>query len=91
MGPPVGGPQFPGRDPARDNRIDGDHSCSRANLARSSAHEAPTEIAFAQVLEHALRHLAWLAKEDDVVKETLIPAWHEELAGYVPAPFEQLD
>jgi hypothetical protein len=63
----------------------------RADLARSTAHEAPAEIAFAQVLEHALRHLAWLAKEDDVVRETLSDAWHDELAGYVPAPFEQLD
>lgn len=62
----------------------------RAHLARSTAHEAPAEIAFAQVLEHGLRHLAWLDREDTVVHETLSEDWHTELAGYVPAPFEQL-
>ena len=63
----------------------------RAALARSTAHEAPSEIAFSQVLEHALRHLAWLSNEDEAVKEALSDAWKNELAGYVPAPFQQLD
>ncbi len=62
----------------------------RADLARSTAQQAPGEIAFTQVLEHALRHLAWLDREDAVVNETLSEAWHAELATYVPAPFEQL-
>lgn len=63
----------------------------RADLARSTAQEAPTEIASKQVLEHALRHLAWLAKEDPVVGETLSDAWLSELATYVPSPFQQLE
>ena len=65
-------------------------SIGRADLARSAAAEAPTSIAYRQVLEHALRHLAWLAKEVDVVEATLSPGWHERLASYVPEPFPQL-
>jgi hypothetical protein len=68
----------------------GAHSVERADLARSAATEAPTSIAYRQVLEHALRHLAWLAKEDEVVKATLSPGWHARLAEYVPEPFQQL-
>lgn len=62
----------------------------RADLARSAAAVAPTSIAYRQVLEHALRHLAWLAAEDEVVKTTLSPQWHRTLASYVPEPFQQL-
>lgn len=62
----------------------------RADLARSSATEAPPSIEYRQVLEHGLRHLAWLAKEDEVVQELLPDAWHEVLDGYVPEPFRQL-
>ena len=63
----------------------------RSDLARSTAHEAPTDIGSNQVLEHALRHLAWLAKEDRVVGETLNQAWITELSTYVPSPFQQLE
>src|SRR5947209_1548929 len=38
----------------------------RRELARSAATTAPPDIAHAQVLEHALRHLAWLAHDDPV-------------------------
>jgi hypothetical protein len=62
----------------------------RADLARNSEHAAPSEISYGQVLEHALRHLAWLAKDDDVVKRTLDGSWHRMLASYVPEPFRQL-
>ncbi len=62
----------------------------RADLARSGATRAPAVIGSLQVLEHALRHLAWLAQEDDVVASTLDGGWHAALRGYVPAPFEQL-
>jgi hypothetical protein len=65
-------------------------SIERADLARSAATEAPASIAYRQVLEHALRHLAWLAKEDNVVRATLSPSWHDRLGGYVPEPFQQL-
>ena len=65
-------------------------SIERVDLARSAAAEAPTSIAYRQVLEHALRHLAWLASEDEVVATTLSPEWHDRLALYVPEPFQQL-
>jgi hypothetical protein len=60
-------------------------------LARSDASAAPTTIASNQVLEHALRHLAWLAKEDDVVRDVLSQSWHAILEGYVPEPFQHLE
>lgn len=62
----------------------------RAELARSGATSAPAAIASAQVLEHGLRHLAWLANEDEVVKRTLSDEWKRVLAGYVPEPFRHL-
>jgi hypothetical protein len=62
----------------------------RAELARTGATSAPTAIASGQVLEHGLRHLAWLAKEDPTVRSTLNDDWHRVLAGYVPEPFRHL-
>src|SRR5688572_15808541 len=38
----------------------------RAELARSEATAAPAEIATTAVVEHGLRHMAWLAKDDPV-------------------------
>lgn len=63
---------------------------ARTNLARGSSTEAPSTIQSQQILEHGLRHLAWLAKEDEVVRTTLSKAWHHVLKGYVPEPFRQL-
>lgn len=63
----------------------------RSDLARSAADRAPDAIDASQVLEHALRHLAWLAKEDPVVGGTLSDAWLNELATYIPSPFRQLE
>ena len=63
----------------------------RAELARGGAAEAAGAIAANQVLEHALRHLAWLMQDDLVVKETLAgSAWPALLAGYLPEPFRHL-
>jgi hypothetical protein len=62
----------------------------RAELARNSATEAASAIATSQVVEHALRHVAWLAQDDDAVKRALSPAWLEVLEGYVPEPFRHL-
>jgi hypothetical protein len=62
----------------------------RSELARSEATAAPREIAHAQVVEHGLRHLAWLAVDDPVVAVELSPRWKEILAGYVPEPFRNL-
>ena len=60
---------------------------ARAELARSEAARAPEAIGTDQVLEHGLRHLAWLAQEDAVVADRLSPAWRVNLAAYVPEPF----
>ena len=65
-------------------------SVERAELARSGATAAPVAIAHGQVLEHAIRHLAWLATEDDVVRGALDAGWHDILGAYVPEPFQQL-
>ena len=62
----------------------------RAELARSGATVAPASIAAIQVIEHGLRHLAWLAKDDGTVQVELSDAWHQALAGYVPEPFQHL-
>ncbi len=62
----------------------------RAELARSAATAAPHDIATSAVVEHGLRHLAWLATDDPVVAAELPPAWHPVLAGYVPEPFRAL-
>jgi len=63
---------------------------TRAELARSEATSAAMSIAAAQVLEHGLRHLAWLAKEDPVVIATLNDDWKRVLADYRPEPFRNL-
>lgn len=62
----------------------------RAALARSEATAAPREIATDQVVEHGLRHLAWLVEDDPVVRAELATGWREALAGYVPEPFRNL-
>jgi|SRR4029453_12979968 hypothetical protein len=62
----------------------------RAELARSEATAAPRAIANSQVVEHGLRHLAWLVEDDPVVAEELPSAWTIALAGYVPEPFRAL-
>jgi hypothetical protein len=63
---------------------------TRAELARNSATEAATKIAATQVVEHALRHMAWLAQDDAAVRAALSPAWLAALSGYVPEPFRHL-
>jgi hypothetical protein len=62
----------------------------RTELARSAATAAPAEIASTQVMEHGLRHLAWLAHDDPVVRQELSAAWKAVLASYVPEPFRNL-
>ena len=63
---------------------------SRAELARSGTTGAARTIAAAQVLEHGLRHLAWLAREDQIVMAALSDEWKGALAGYVPEPFRNM-
>jgi hypothetical protein len=38
------------------------------------------------VVEHGLRHLAWLVHEDEAIHDALAP-WAEALADYGPEPF----
>jgi hypothetical protein len=58
----------------------------RAELARGDATTPPPVIGVSQVLEHALRHLAWLVNEDEGIAAAL-PGWQDVLQGYVPEPF----
>jgi hypothetical protein len=62
----------------------------RAELARSAATEAPRSIAAVQVIEHGLRHLSWLSRDDVVVQSVLDDEWKKVLAGYLPEPFKNL-
>ncbi len=78
---------------AIDEAIVGDMASrpvARTDLARSEATVAPRDIATDQVVEHALRHLAWLAEDDPVVREELSAGWKAALATYVPEPFRNL-
>jgi hypothetical protein len=76
-------------DPARVGQM-ASVAILRSDLARSQARNAPAVIAQAQVLEHALRHLAWLAGDDPVVAGELDDQWRQILAGYTPEPFRAL-
>jgi hypothetical protein len=60
-------------------------------LARGTATGAPSAIEVEQVVEHALRHLAWLAQEDRPVNEALGPEWRQALSLYKPEPFSAFD
>ena len=62
----------------------------RAELARNSPTSAARGVAAAQVIEHALRHMAWLVLDDETVRAQLSPAWKAALTGYVPEPFRHL-
>ncbi len=61
----------------------------RAELARGEAMAAPRAIGVGAVLEHALRHLAWLIRDDPAIA-TALSAWHDALAVYVPEPFRAM-
>ena len=61
----------------------------RAELTRGEATAAPTTIGVEAVLEHALRHLSWLVKDDPAVMEALAD-WKTVLADFQPEPFRAL-
>ena len=63
---------------------------ARSMLARGEATAAPRTIATAQVVEHGLRHMAWLAEDDPAVAAELPAHWRTLLADYVPEPFRNL-
>lgn len=62
----------------------------RSDLARGGRTAAPQAIAFEHVVEHGLRHMAWLAQDDPVVRGELPPGWRGALEAYVPEPFRNL-
>ena len=62
----------------------------RKDLARGTATGPPPEIGVEQVIEHGLRHLAWLIKDDPVIRDLLREGWPPLLAGYEPEPFRGL-
>jgi hypothetical protein len=62
---------------------------ARTRLARGEAMAAPAAIDVEAVLEHALRHLAWLIREDAAVCAAL-GDWQAVLSGYEPEPFQAL-
>jgi len=62
----------------------------RAVLARGGPASAPELVPIEAVIEHGLRHLAWLASDDPAVAEALPDGWPTALARYTPEPFRQL-
>jgi hypothetical protein len=66
-----------------------DEPVTRTELARGEATAAPERIDLGQVLEHALRHLAWLVADDPAIAAAL-PEWRPLLEPYVPEPFRGL-
>ena len=62
---------------------------ARSELARGDATAPPSSIDVMQVLEHALRHVAWL-RQDDPTIATLLEDWSDALSDYIPEPFRAL-
>jgi len=63
----------------------------RRILARGGAMRPPTVIDVEQVIEHALRHLAWLARDDALVGRCLGERWPRVLNGYAMEPFRAME
>jgi hypothetical protein len=61
----------------------------RSALARGPAMAAPESITVGAVLEHAVRHLAWLRGDDPAISNALAD-WSGVLNGYGPEPFRAL-
>jgi len=59
---------------------------TRAELARGRATGPPPQVHLSQVVEHGLRHLAWLVREDEAIHEALRD-WPLVLSTYEPEPF----
>lgn len=62
----------------------------RTGLARGGTHGPPASIGIGQVVEHALRHLSWLSRDDPVIRAALTDAWLQLLETYQPEPFRAL-
>ena len=61
----------------------------RSDLARGAATAPPESITVNAVLEHAVRHLAWLNREDPAIASELAE-WSGVLDEYAPEPFRAL-
>jgi hypothetical protein len=61
----------------------------RAEIDRGDAMAPPQSIRLAAVLEHALRHLSWLIRDDPAIAAALSD-WSDVLDGYRPEPFRAL-
>jgi hypothetical protein len=61
----------------------------RSDLARGSSMGPAESITVEAVLEHAVRHLAWLSRDDPAIA-TVLADWFEALEGYQPEPFQAL-
>ena len=59
---------------------------TRAELARGRAVGPPPRVHVSQVVEHGLRHLAWLVREDEAIEHAL-DDWIRALGRYEPEPF----
>lgn len=59
---------------------------ARADLARGRATGPPPAVHLSQVVEHGLRHLAWLVGQDQAIHEALAE-WSLALGDYEPEPF----
>ncbi len=59
---------------------------TRAELARGRATGPAPHVHLSQVVEHGLRHLAWLVREDEAMQQALAD-WSLALGGYEPEPF----
>jgi hypothetical protein len=58
---------------------------TRSELARGRATAPPPHVGLSQVVEHGLRHLAWLVREDEAIQDAL-PGWSRALSEYEPEP-----
>ena len=58
----------------------------RSDLARGDSLAPPESITVAAVLEHAIRHLAWLIRDDPMIAAALAE-WSPALDCYRPEPF----
>lgn len=61
----------------------------RSDLARGASMAPPDSITVKAVLEHAVRHLAWLSRDDPAIA-TALADWSGVLEGYRPEPFRAL-
>ena len=59
---------------------------TRAELARGRATGPPLQVHLSQVVEHGLRHLAWLVRGDEAIHRAMSD-WLRVLSDYEPEPF----